>query len=70
MLRLWGREKSIALDWKARLVLSGQGTQDKENKAVCAKAVSIKGQTLGRSSQLSDHLLQVSVQIGQTSCGH
>lgn len=38
MLRLWGREKSIALDWKARLVLSGQGTQDKENKAVCTKA--------------------------------
>lgn len=31
-------EKSIALDWKARLVLPGQGTQDKENKAVCTKA--------------------------------
>lgn len=42
------REKSIALERKALLVLPGQGRQDKENKAVHTKAeFPLKARILG-----------------------
>jgi hypothetical protein len=49
VVRLQGREKSIALEWKALLVLPGQGRQEKrEQGCMYQSRISIKGPNSGR----------------------